>query len=99
MKTLVIAGTALEALRWINTDLQQRWPSNNALSMTDYTIVHSPDVLRGIVNPTGRFIGTWRDRPDIFEILNTLLVSTTPSTTKHKIIMNLLVTHIIDKTK
>jgi len=98
MKTLVIAGTQHEANYWIIQDLGKKYPFNLSLSMSDYIIVHSPDQLRGRRDPKGIFIGTWRNRKDIFEILNMLLVNMTiPS--KHKIIQDLLVQHIIETTK
>ena len=98
MKTLVIAGNTAEAKHWIIQDLNKKYPSNTSLSMSDYIIGHSPDQLRGMRDPKGIFIGTWRNRKDIFEILSTLLVNMTDQT-KHKIIQNLLVQHIIETTK
>jgi hypothetical protein len=98
MKTLVVAGTQHEANYWIIQDLGKKYPFNLSLSMSDYIIVHSPDQLRGMRDPKGIFIGTWRNRKDIFEILNMLLVQMTDPS-KHKIIQDLLVQHIIEKTK
>ena len=99
MKTLIIAGNANEAKYWIIQDLGKRYPSNTSLSMSDYIIVSNPDQLRGmLVNPKGIFVGTWRERKDIFELLNMLLVRMTEPR-KHKIIQDLLVQHIIETTK
>ena len=98
MKTLVVAGTTQEANYWIIQDLGKKYPSNTSLSMSDYISVHSPDQLRGMRDPKGIFIGTWRNRKDILEILSTLLVQMTDQT-KHKIIQDLLVQHIIETTK
>jgi hypothetical protein len=98
MKTLVIAGNTAEANYWIIQDLGKKYPSNTSLSMSDYIIGHSADQLRGWRDPKGIFIGTWRNRKDILEILSMLLVNMTiPS--KHKIIQDLLVQHIIETTK
>jgi len=66
--------------------------------MSNYIIVHSPDQLRGMRDPKGIFIGTWRERTDIFEILNRLLVNMIEPS-KHKIIQDLLVQHIMKETK
>lgn len=93
MKTYVIAGTKHEADYWIINDLGKKYPSNTSLSMSDYIIVISPDQLLGMRDPTGIFVGTWRERKDIFELLSRLLVNMTDPT-KHKIIQNLLVQHI-----
>jgi hypothetical protein len=98
MKTLVVAGTEHEAKYWIIQDLGKRNFSPNSLAKCDYSIVHSPDQLRGMRDPKGIFIGTWRNRKDIFEILNMLLVQMTDPS-KHKIIQDLLVQHIIETTK
>jgi hypothetical protein len=95
MKTLVVAGTHHEANYWIIQDLGKKYPFNLSLSMSDYIIVHSPDQLRGKRDPSGIFIGTWRERKDIFEILNMLLVNMTEPS-KHKIIQTLLVQHITE---
>lgn len=99
MKTLVIAGNIFEAKHWIVTDLGKRYPTNTSLSMSDYNIISYPDQLRGMRDPSGRFVGTWRERPDIFELLNMLLVIMTHNNDKHKIIQNLLVEHITENTK
>jgi hypothetical protein len=98
MKTLVIAGNQSEATHWIINDLGKKYPSNTSLSMSNYIIVHSPDHLRGMRDPKGIFIGTWKQREDILEILSTLLVNMTEPS-KHKIIQNLLVEHIIKETQ
>jgi len=37
--------------------------------------VHDEYTLRGVRNPHGVFVGTWRDRKDILQILETLIVS------------------------
>jgi hypothetical protein len=98
MKTMVIAGNIFEAKHWIITDLGKKYPSNTSLSMSDYIIVTNPDQLRGMRDPSGIFIGTWKELPDIFEILNMLLVNMIEPS-KHKIIQDLLVQHIIQETK
>jgi hypothetical protein len=98
MKTLVIAGNANEAKYWIITDIGKKYPTNTSLQYNDYIIVVHPDQLRGMRDPKGIFIGTWRNRKDILEILSTLLVQMTDQT-KHKIIQTLLVEHIIKETQ
>jgi len=89
MKTLVIAG---------NYDQANIWMHARQKRTVTHTVVHNADQLRGMRNPNGIFIGTWRSRKDIFEILNMLLVQMTDPV-KHKIIQDLLVQHIIETTK
>ena len=97
-KIYVIAGNLNEAKYWVINDLGKKYPTSTSLSMSDYIMVHSPDQLRGMRNLNGIFVGTWRERKDIFEILNALLVQMTDPV-KHKIIQDLLVEHIIQETK
>jgi hypothetical protein len=66
--------------------------------MLDYIIVSNPDQLRGMRDPTGIFVETWKQRPDIFELLNRLLVNMIEPS-KHKIIQDLLVEHIMKDTQ
>jgi hypothetical protein len=99
MKTLVIAGNYNQAMRWINSDITAKEKSGKWKSVSDYLVVSSPDQLRGMRDPTGIFVGTWKQRTDIFELLNHLLVIMTHNTDKHKIIQDLLVQHIIEETK
>jgi hypothetical protein len=100
MKTLVIAGTYEQAQLWIKNDLAKRNAAGETtLSQSEYIVVHNPDQLRGRRDPKGIFIGTWRERKDLFEILNMLLVIMTHNTTKHNIIQDLLVQHIIETTE
>jgi len=75
MKTFVVAGTAHEANYWIIQDLGKRYPSNTSASMSDYVYVSSPDSLRGIRDPHGVFVGNWLGRPDIFEIVQALMMA------------------------
>jgi len=99
MKKLVIAGSYEQAQLWIKNDLAKRSAAGETtLSQSEYTIVHNQDQLRGMRDPNGIFVGTWRERKDIFEILNMLLVQMTDPV-KHKIIQDLLVYHIIETTE
>lgn len=86
MKTYVIAGTYYEANYWIINDLGKKYPSNTSLSMSNYVYVSSPNIIRGIKDPHGVFVGNWLGRPDILEIVQTLIyASTTPNSALAKI--------------
>ena len=77
MKTFVVAGTAHEANYWIINDLGKKYPSNTSLTMSHYVYVSSPDSLRGVKNPHGVFVGNWKTRTDILEIVEALLLAST----------------------
>ena len=77
MRTFVVAGTAHEANYWIINDLGKKYPSNTSLTMSHYVYVSSSDILRGVQNPHGVFVGNWKTRTDILEIVEALLLAST----------------------
>ena len=73
MKKFVIAGNHEQAKHWINNHLKKRQAEGETtLSSSEYVIVHGSDVLRGRGEVHGVFIGTWRERKDIEEIVEIL---------------------------
>ena len=93
MKTFVIAGTKHEADYWIINDLSKKYPFNTSMSMSDYVYVSSPEKLKGISDPHGVFIGTWYERPDMLEVIQTLRHCTRVRNEKLNIIMDLYMQH------
>ena len=75
MKTIVIAGNFNQGLNWADSDCKKRWANGNtSISLSEYIIVSNANQLRGIQNPHGMFVGTWREREDIEEIITVLLM-------------------------
>lgn len=73
MKTFVIAGTKDQADQWIKKHLEKRAMSGvTTLSWSDYVKVTRPEQFKGYSDPHGVFIGTWRELPNILEIVETL---------------------------
>ena len=65
----VIAGDKKEF-----NDFLLRNDKTNQYPNTIFVYVRSAEAFRGVQNPNGICIGTWKDRPDINEILNNLLI-------------------------
>ena len=63
-KIYIIAG---------NYDQYKQWKYERGL-YGNFVFVAAPDAFRGIENPGGRFIGTWYERPDAFDILMQLRI-------------------------
>lgn len=63
----VIAGTREEYKHWLR--------SRPEALHGEYAYVADVVMLKGYSKPTGIFIGTWYDRPDIDNILNQLLIA------------------------
>lgn len=75
MKTFVIAGTATEARNWIDSNIRKRHAAGNtSVSMSDYVTVTSSTTLRGVIDPHGVFVGSWKERWDLEEIVETLFI-------------------------
>ena len=70
-KIFVIAGNVHECNEYC------RIKQSNGLVSSNYIYVSSVSTLRGHQDIHGVFIGTWRTRSDITEILDALLIRTT----------------------
>jgi hypothetical protein len=66
-KKYVIAG---------NYNQYKTWLIHNEYEPFVWNYVSDSQMIRGIQNPTGVFIGTWYERPDIQSILTTLVIAT-----------------------
>jgi len=57
-----------------NIDQYRNWAADK-MSVNHFLYVSGPDMIRGIENPHGIFIGTWYERKDIYDILLNLLTA------------------------
>jgi hypothetical protein len=72
----VVAGTFDQAKTYIsNKRADYAISGEPPLLMPNYLAVTNVVHLKGIRNPTGVLIGTWREREDIIEILETLMLA------------------------
>ena len=77
-RIFVIAGTYQEATNWIKQDLDKIHSSKpSSRSMSDYKYVSHADDVKGYTNPHGVFVGNWLGRPDIFHIVEALMLAST----------------------
>jgi hypothetical protein len=77
-KIFVIAGTYQEAQDWIAKNYQERaGMGDQQVSVGDYKYVSHADDVKGYTNPHGVFVGNWLGRPDIFEIVEALMMRST----------------------
>jgi len=70
----VIAGNTHQANEWIQKDIKRREILREVISMKDYRIVHDVSSIRGFQDPHGVFVGTWKQRVDILQIVETLMM-------------------------
>ncbi len=74
----IIAGTYAEYVAWKN--------SNENIEKTRTTIfVYDSTPLDVYLNPDGVFIGTWKERPEMVNILLALIQATTDPDKKEKL--------------
>jgi hypothetical protein len=70
-KIYVIPGTHTEGAMYAKEQCQLRWNSGDTSAcLSDYVVVEygRVDKLRGVRNPHGMFVGTWREREDLHDI-------------------------------
>lgn len=77
IKWFVIAGNHYQYLDFVRNKVSEGWPTDTSLSMSNFHYVDHPDKLRGFANPRGYFVGTWKERKDILDILKVLSYSYT----------------------
>lgn len=70
-KFYVVAGTYDQYVNYARTKTDDKF----------YIYVSGPDMLRGLKDPHGIFIGTWIDRHDIEDIILNLRIATSTATT------------------
>lgn len=90
-KIFVIAGNDKEAIKWMKEDSLRRWCKNTtsaSLSEYEYIICRGVSNIKGYRNPHGVFIGTWRDRSDIKDIIMALMTATYETNPKLRKIWN-----------
>lgn len=81
-KIYVIAGNHQQFTAFARKKLTEEWdksitdntPFNK--SMSDFVYIREPDQLLGVNNPKGYLVGTWRELPDIKNILINLQIGT-----------------------
>jgi len=73
-KIYVVAGTRWEAKEWIMQDIEKKYPNDPSVTISNYVYVDSPNRIRGLNDPHGVFVGSWRIRHDIKEIVEALLL-------------------------
>lgn len=70
MKTFVVAGTHEQGMNWVRQNISDYATTHGSWrSISDYVIVDSVVKLKGYSDPHGVFVGTWRERKDIKDIL------------------------------
>ncbi len=86
-KYFVICGNDDEFFRFIKKKTKELYDSGETgITYSHFTCVKSLDVLRGYANPSGYFIGSWRNRTDLKEIFQQLIIATNDSYKKEYLI-------------
>ena len=73
MKYYVICGNRQEYNEFIQRKAMELFGQGyTSVSLSDFIFVNSSDQLVGKVDPHGWFVGSWRDRSNIHQILHVL---------------------------
>jgi hypothetical protein len=70
-KIFIIAGTYKQYRDWVKKNIDRIYQSDpsRSISLSNFVYVSKPDVLRGHREVHGYFVGTFRNRPDIRDIV------------------------------
>jgi hypothetical protein len=61
----IIAGNTREALDWFD----KTFKSGDNFNYADFHVVNNTNSLRGLTDINGIFVGNWKQRPDIKDII------------------------------
>lgn len=68
-KVFVVSGTHDQYKNWVKTNMPKYYSANQSVSLSNFVYVSGPEVMRGFNKVHGVFTGTYKDRPDIREIV------------------------------
>ena len=70
-KIFIIAGTYDQYRNWVKKNIDRIYQSDPSkyISLSNFVYVSGPDQLRGHREVHGYFVGTYRNRPDIRDIV------------------------------
>lgn len=88
-KIYIIAGNKQQANEWMLKDIDKRIKKNTEVTLSHYVYVNDFMTLKGVKNPHGVCVGTWKDRKDIKEIAMELVIATENSKKLPEEILNL----------
>lgn len=76
MKYYVVAGTKQEFDAYILSKSMLMFAAGEtSISLSHFVYVSSPDTLRGIEDPRGWFIGSYKQRKDIRDIIHAIMIA------------------------
>ena len=76
MRIFVIAYSKAEAIHCIKSNIDKRIKQGTTtISLSEYVYVDGAIRIRGIRDPHGVFVGRWRGRLDIVDIVENLLMN------------------------
>lgn len=97
-KVFVIAGNQEQFRVYKEKLIRERIDAGiSDFRYSDIIYVHGTNTFRGIRNPQGVFIGTWRDRSDIIEIFDQLMVCMEPNTIGRKVVSDLYAKYLTEQ--
>jgi hypothetical protein len=79
-KIFVVAGTHEQFTQFVRRKATQLWDGGNtSVTLSNFVYVSGPEVFRGFNSVHGYFVGTFRQRKDIEQILEMIRIINTLS--------------------
>ena len=80
-KIYIIAGTHSQANNWMKDHAMRRLASGDtSVTLSDYVYIHSEEQMLGLREVHGFFVGTYRERKDLREIVQRIrLINNIPA--------------------
>lgn len=73
-KIYIVSGTYEEYKNWVRKNIDRLYKENNSLSLSNFIFVSNADMLRGHREVHGYYTGSYKNRPDIEEIRESIRI-------------------------
>lgn len=73
-KIFVVAGHVSEYTYWVKNNIDKYYAKNSSMSLSNFVYVSGPETFRGFREVHGVFVGSFRNRQDIRDIVREIRI-------------------------
>ena len=68
-KIFIVAGNYEQYKQWVKNNIDRYYSNNTSISLSNFVFVSGPEIFRGYNEVHGVYTGSYKNRPDINEIV------------------------------
>ena len=67
-RIFIVAGNHQQYKEWVRKNIDRFYANNTSISLSNFVYVSGPEIFRGYNEVHGYYIGSYKNRPDIEQI-------------------------------